>query len=107
MADSPDKESAGIGQGTPGPGRPKGTPNRATAAVREAFRRLVEDNAEHMQEWLDATAERDPAKALDLTARLAEFIIPKLSRSDIRGDLDNRLEIVLVKQGGAPSEGTP
>lgn len=31
------KQGAGIGKGTPGPGRPKGTPNRTTIAAKEAF----------------------------------------------------------------------
>jgi hypothetical protein len=32
-----DKESAGIGKGTPGPGRGKGTLNKSTASAKEAF----------------------------------------------------------------------
>lgn len=31
----PDKQTAGIGKGTPGPGRKKGVPNRNTALIRE------------------------------------------------------------------------
>lgn len=98
-----DKQTAGIGKGTPGPGRPKGQPNRATSAVREAFRRLVEDNAEHLQDWLEAVAKDDPGEALSLTARIAEFVIPKLSRSELHGGGDDgRLIIEIIKQGTPP-----
>jgi hypothetical protein len=31
-----DKKSAGIGKGTPGPGRGKGTPNKTTALLKDA-----------------------------------------------------------------------
>ena len=34
---TPVKQTAGIGKGTPGPGRPKGVPNRITVAAKEAF----------------------------------------------------------------------
>ncbi len=89
--------------GDPRAGRPAGTPNRATSEVREAFARLVEGNADKLQEWLEATADKDPGKAIDLVAKLAEFIIPKLSRSELRGaDGDGRLVIHIVKQGAEP-----
>lgn len=32
-----DKQTAKIGQGKPGPGRPRGSPNKLTKAAREAF----------------------------------------------------------------------
>lgn len=32
-----DKKTAGIGRGTPGPGRPPGMPNKTTKAIKEAF----------------------------------------------------------------------
>jgi hypothetical protein len=37
-----EKESAGIGKGTPGPGRPKGVPNKATTAAKDAIARAAE-----------------------------------------------------------------
>jgi hypothetical protein len=36
-AHEPEKVTAGIGKGTPGPGRPKGVPNKATTAAKEAI----------------------------------------------------------------------
>ena len=83
-----------------GKGRKAGVPNRATAEVRAAFQRLVEENADNMRSWLAAVAEEDPAKALDLMAKLAEYVIPRLSRSELHGDGDGRLIIEIVKQGG-------
>ena len=39
-----------------GGGRPKGSPNKATAAVREAIAVFAEGNAHKLQEWLDDVA---------------------------------------------------
>jgi hypothetical protein len=32
-----EKQTSGIGKGTPGPGRPKGVPNKLTTSAKEAF----------------------------------------------------------------------
>ena len=75
----------------PGPGRPKGVPNKATTAFRETINRLLEDNAENVHTWLEQVAtgshgkEPAPEKALDLLAKLAEFAAPKLSRTEVTG----------------------
>ena len=37
-----DKQSAGIGKGTPGPGRKPGVPNKATTAVKDAIAAAAE-----------------------------------------------------------------
>ena len=66
-------------------GRQKGTPNKATADVREAIAVFANGNVDRLQEWLDAIAEDDPAKAADLFVKLLEYHIPKLARSEHTG----------------------
>jgi hypothetical protein len=39
-------------------GRPKGSPNKSTAAAREAIAQFVDGNAHKMQEWLEQVARR-------------------------------------------------
>ena len=53
------------------------------------MRLLLEQNSENVGRWLTLVAEGDgtdgkpdPAKALDLLSKLAEFAAPKLSRSE-------------------------
>jgi hypothetical protein len=89
-----EKQTAGIGKGTPGPGRKPGVPNKATTEFRETVRRLLEDNSANFGRWLSQVAEGDgtdngkpdPAKALDLVAKLAEYAAPKLGRVEHVGD---------------------
>lgn len=82
-----------------GGGRPKGSPNKATAAVREAIAVFAEGNAHKLQEWLDAVASGsggnrpDPAKAADLYLRAIEYHIPKLARTEHVGDNDGPIEM--------------
>lgn len=74
-------------------GRPKGVPNKVTTAFKDTVRMLLEDNAENVSEWLSRVAEKDPARALDLLSKLAEYAAPKLSRVEVAGDKDNPLEV--------------
>jgi hypothetical protein len=80
-------------------GRPKGSPNRATADVRAAIAAFAEGNAHKLQDWLDRVADGsggvkpDPAKAADLYLRAIEYHIPKLARTEVTGDGGGPVEI--------------
>jgi len=82
MSDRQSTENARVGEGKPGPGRPKGVPNKATTAVREAIALFAEQNVGKLQTWLDATAKRNPEKAADLFLRALEYFTPKLARTE-------------------------
>lgn len=67
-------------------GRKKGTLNKNTKQIREAYQKLTEDNLDNMSIWLSQIAGDDPAKAMDLMLRLSEYIIPKLARQELVGN---------------------
>lgn len=82
-----------MAKGTKTGGRQPGSPNKVTREFRETVTKLLEDNADNVNRWLTLVAEGDgsengkpdPAKALDLMAKLAEYAAPKLSRAEISG----------------------
>jgi hypothetical protein len=90
----------------PGPGRPKGMPNKSTVAAREAIARFVDGNAERLQEWLDQIAKESPEKAFNCVKDLLEYHVPKLARTDIQNlDKDGKpadpptVRVEIVKSG--------
>lgn len=90
-------------------GRPKGVPNKATRAAREAIAAFVDGNAHRLQKWLDEVADgkpmlgkdgqqmRDddgqplwlvppnPEKAHNMFQSVVEYHVPKLARSEVTG----------------------
>ena len=74
-----------------GPGRPKGSINRVTRDFRETVQQLLAKNAVNVSTWLELVATGgagrppDPARALELLAKLAEYAAPKLGRVEYVG----------------------
>lgn len=91
-------------------GRVAGTPNKATTEFRQTITSLLEKNAAKVDLWLQQVADGhgdnkpDPAKALDLLAKLAEFGAPKLSRSELSGPDGGPIEITAKEQRDAAVE---
>lgn len=96
-----------------GPGRPKGSTNKVTREFRETVQALLDNNSKNVEKWLLEVAKGksankrtgfrgtppDPAKALDLLAKLAEYAAPKLGRIEHvgeggKGPIVTRIELV-------------
>jgi hypothetical protein len=87
--------------------RPKGTPNRATAAAREAIAAFVDGNAGRLQGWLDKVADGvidadgkyvvkpDPQKAFEMFQSVVEYHVPKLARTEVTGADGGPQEMVI------------
>lgn len=86
-------------------GREKGTPNKTTQEIKEAYQILVENNLENMTTWLEKIGEDNPEKAFDLIIKMSDFIVPKLSRQEVKmekpilspEERDQRLRVLLEK----------
>jgi hypothetical protein len=116
MTDIKTKSNRRIGDGTPGPGRPKGMPNKATATVRDAIARVLERNVDNFSRWLESVAEGeketstsetgeskttwirrpDPGQALKLAMDMSEYHIPKLARTELSNPDGTPLNFTLM-----------
>jgi uncharacterized protein YqgV (UPF0045/DUF77 family) len=82
-------------------GRQKGTPNKTTNKIREAFTKLVEANLDNMTTWLETVADTNPREALNIINQMAEYTTPKLARVENKIETDeeiNEVKIEIVKR---------
>tara|TARA_B100001564_G_C20658897_1_gene680592 strand:- start:375 stop:662 length:288 start_codon:yes stop_codon:yes gene_type:complete len=75
-------------------GSRKGIPNKTTAEIRNAFQLLVEDNLDNMKVWLSDVAQEDPERALEIILKMSEYIVPKLSRTEVKADITDKSIVI-------------
>lgn len=81
-----------------GIGRPKGVPNKATMAAREAIAAFVEGNVDRLYGWLDQIAEKNPEAAFKCFMDVVEYHVPKLARTEHVGDGGGPVRIVATTE---------
>ena len=75
-------------------GSRKGIPNKTTAEIINAFQMLVEDNLDNMKVWLSDVAQEDPERALEIILKMSEYIVPKLSRTEVKADITDKSIVI-------------
>jgi hypothetical protein len=80
-------------------------PDKVNVEFRETVRKLLEENSENVGVWLSQVAKgngnpdkADPARALDLLAKLAEYAAPKLGRVEHVGDGGGAIQYTEVRR---------
>jgi hypothetical protein len=66
-------------------GRKPGVPNKLTADEKALISKLVNFGLARAQAWLDRVGRKNPARALALTQRFAEHIVPRLRAVELSG----------------------
>ena len=88
-------------------GRPKGSKNKITEEIREAFKMVLENKLPDLELWLQQTAQTDPAKAVDLLLKLSNRFLPELSRTELTAkDGDDLFKSLTFNFGTEPKEDT-
>ena len=62
--------------------------------IREAFQLLIENNQDKMQLWLTETAMEEPARALEIILKMSEYIVPKLSRTEVKAEITDKSIVI-------------
>jgi len=84
-----DKQSAGIGKGTPGPGRKKGVPNKNTAALKDMILKALGDAGG--VEYLVQQSRENPASFMTLVGKVLPL--------DVNANHDGKVVAEVVFKG--------
>jgi len=78
-------------------GRPKGVPNKTTQEIKEIITRIVGNQLEHIEKDLDKIRKEDPAEAMRLSQKFIEYVLPKQTRMDLIGEINHKVEKVVIE----------
>lgn len=77
-------------------GRPPGALNRSTEEMKLTIARAVNNTLNTISKDLEEIKKRDPEKAMDLALKLMEYALPKLSRTEMKAEIDQRIQQISV-----------
>jgi hypothetical protein len=77
-------------------GRPKGAINRSTEMMKLTIARAVDNTLNTLSADLDKIRKDDPERAIELALKLMEFTLPKLSRTEMKAEIDQRIHQISV-----------
>jgi hypothetical protein len=75
-------------------GRPKGTPNKDTAVIRNSFQLLIENNLEQIEKDFKDLEPKDRIKAI---LDLAKFVIPLLKATELSTSTENGFKPIVIE----------
>ena len=88
-------------------GRKKGSKNKTTEEIREAFKQLIESSLPDIQKWLQQVAAENPKEALKIVEAYSDFILPKLQRTELSSGEDKPLSKVIFSFGEQTNRDNP
>ena len=77
-------------------GRPVGALNRSTEQMKLNLARATNNTLNHLSEDLEKIRKKDPEKAIELALKLMEYMIPKLSRTEVKAEIEQRVQQISV-----------
>jgi hypothetical protein len=77
-------------------GRPKGAVNRSTEMMKVTIARAVDNTLNTLSADLDKIRKNDPERAIELALKLMEFTLPKLSRTEMKAEIEQKIQSINV-----------
>lgn len=77
-------------------GRPVGAVNRSTEQMKLSIARATNRVLDDLPVIMDKLMKEDPKAAVDLSIKLLEFNLPKLSRTEMRAEIEQKIHQIAV-----------
>lgn len=82
-------------------GRPKGALNRSTEEMKLTIARVTNKALGNMPAIMDKLIVDDPKAAMDLALKLLEFNLPKLSRTEMKAEIEQKIQQISIQINNA------
>jgi len=85
-------------------GRPVGAINRSTEMMKLTIARAVDNTLNTLSADLEKIRKEDPERAIELALKLMEFTLPKLSRTEMRAEIEQKIQQISININKSGSE---
>lgn len=85
-------------------GRPKGALNRSTEEAKLTIARAVNTTLNTLSADLEKIRKNDPERAIELSLKLMEYMLPKLSRTEMKAEIEQKIQSINVNINKTGSE---
>ena len=77
-------------------GRPKGALNRSTEMMKLSIARATNRVLDQLPTIMEEMIKKDPKGAVDLALKMLEFHMPKMSRVEMKAEIEQRIQQISV-----------
>ena len=77
-------------------GRPKGAINRSTEMMKLSIARATNRVLDQLPTIMEEMVKKDPKSAVDLALKMLEFHMPKMSRIEMKAEVEQRIQQIQV-----------
>ena len=77
-------------------GRPKGAINRSTEMMKLSIARATNRVLDELPKIMEEMVKKDPKGAVDLALKMLEFHMPKMSRIEMKAEVEQRIQQISV-----------
>lgn len=77
-------------------GRPKGAVNRSTEMMKVSIARATNKVLDNLPKLMEDMMKKDPKSAVDLALRMLEFHMPKMSRVEMKAEVEQKIQQISV-----------
>jgi hypothetical protein len=81
---------------TIGRGRPKGAINRSSEMMKLSIARATNRVLDDLPKIMEEMMKKDPKSAVDLAIKLLEFHMPKMSRVEMKAEIEQKIQQITV-----------
>jgi len=85
-------------------GRPAGAINRSTEMMKLSIARATNRVLDDLPSIMEEMIKKDPKSAVDLAIKLLEFNMPKLSRMEMKAEIEQKIQQISVNINKSGSE---
>ena len=79
-----------------GKGRPPGKLNRTTEMMKLSVARGTNKVLDNLPQLLEELMQKDPKGAVDIALKLLEFHLPKQSRVELKGEIEQKIQSINI-----------